>query len=109
VNTKAEIAAAATAEFLRALRGFPEFEGLSARNVLQGLGATLGARGPPLAFTIDEFCTAHRISRSGLYKMWARGIGPRVKRIGVKVLITAEAAAEWRAAGESSPTPGDGA
>ena len=30
----------------------------------------------PLAFSIDEFCRLHRISRAALYKYWAAGIGP---------------------------------
>lgn len=48
------------------------------------------------AFTIPEFCDAHRISRSKLYQMWAAGTGPRIMRIGTKVIITNEAAADWR-------------
>ncbi len=52
--------------------------------------------GPRAAFTIAEFCDAHRISRSKLYQLFDEGTGPRVMRVGVKLLITAEAAAEWR-------------
>jgi hypothetical protein len=48
------------------------------------------------AFTIAEFCDAHRISRSWLYQEWGAGRGPRVKSIGSKKIITAEAAREWR-------------
>jgi hypothetical protein len=48
------------------------------------------------AFTITEFCEAHRISRSKLYQLWAAGIGPRFMKIGAKVLISVEAAADWR-------------
>jgi len=48
------------------------------------------------AFTITEFCEAHRISRSKLCQLWAAGTGPRVMKVGVKVLISIEAAAEWR-------------
>jgi hypothetical protein len=55
------------------------------------------------AFTISEFCEAHRISRSKLYMLWREGTGPRTKSIGNKRIITAEAAAEWRAAGETTP------
>jgi hypothetical protein len=50
----------------------------------------------PPAYTIPEFCTTHKVSRSMLYKMWANGSGPRAKSVGVKKIITAEAAAEWR-------------
>jgi hypothetical protein len=50
------------------------------------------------AFTISEFCEAHRISRSKLYQLWAAGTGPVFKTVGTKKIITVEAAAEWRAA-----------
>jgi hypothetical protein len=33
------------------------------------------------AYTIDEFCNAHRISRSKLYELWSRGKGPRFIQI----------------------------
>jgi hypothetical protein len=57
-----------------------------------------------LAFTISEFCTAHRISRSWLYKAWKAGRGPRIERVGSKILITSEAAADWRCEGaEAGP------
>jgi hypothetical protein len=49
-----------------------------------------------LAFTIAEFCRAHRVSRSWLYAEWRAGRGPRFKRIGRKKIITDEAAADWR-------------
>ncbi len=52
------------------------------------------------AYTIPEFCVAHRISRSALYEMWKRGIGPRRAKTGTgpssKVIITGEAAADFR-------------
>jgi|SRR6516162_6901896 hypothetical protein len=48
------------------------------------------------AYTIKEFCEAHRISRSALYALWREGIGPRFISIGIKKLITVEAAAAWR-------------
>lgn len=54
------------------------------------------------AFTVDEFCTAHRVSRGLLYKLWAAGTGPRIMRAGARVLISVEAAAEWRAAREAA-------
>jgi len=55
----------------------------------------------PAAYTVAEFCTAHRVSRSMLYKMWRAGTGPRIKHVGTKILITAESAAAWRATGEA--------
>ena len=48
------------------------------------------------AFSVDEFCRAHRISRGSLYNYWAAGIGPKFMKVGHRRLISAEAAAEWR-------------
>jgi hypothetical protein len=52
-------------------------------------------------FNIEEFCKAHRISRAMLYKLWNQGLGPRTMRTGKRVLITVEAAAEWRRENEA--------
>jgi hypothetical protein len=52
--------------------------------------------GARYAFTIAEFCEAHRVSKSWLYLEWAVGRGPRVKQIGVKKIITVVDAAAWR-------------
>ena len=54
------------------------------------------------AFTVAEFCEAHRLSRSYLYKIWAAGTGPRIMRVGSKVLISIEAAEDWRRAREAA-------
>ena len=55
---------------------------------------------PHAAYTVPEFCVSHRIGRSALYKLWQEGTGPRRFQVGTgrssKVLITAEAAADWR-------------
>jgi hypothetical protein len=62
-------------------------------------------RDPPperLAFTFDEFCRAHAMSRAHLYNLLKRGEGPAIMRAGKKVLITAEAAAAWRAKSASA-------
>jgi hypothetical protein len=57
---------------------------------------------PAAAYTVNEFCAAHRICRATLYKLWDANKGPRFMRLGPqKILITAEAAAEWRAAREA--------
>ena len=48
------------------------------------------------AQSISQFCSDHAISRSTLYELWARNEGPRKMTVGRKVLISAEAAAEWR-------------
>jgi hypothetical protein len=52
--------------------------------------------GARCAFTVAEFCETHRVSRSWLYQEWKAGRGPKVKQVGVKKIITAEAAYEWR-------------
>jgi hypothetical protein len=48
------------------------------------------------AFTVDQFCAAHQISRALLYKLWEQKLGPRRFCAGSKVLISFEAAADWR-------------
>jgi hypothetical protein len=63
------------------------------------------SRDPPperLAYTFDEFCQAHSMSRAHLYNLIKRGEGPEIMRAGKKVLITAEAAAAWRAKSASA-------
>jgi hypothetical protein len=45
---------------------------------------------------IPTFCHRHDLSRSALYNAWKAGRGPRIMRIGRKVLITREAAEAWR-------------
>jgi predicted DNA-binding transcriptional regulator AlpA len=54
------------------------------------------------AFSIPEFCQRHCISRSAFYKARDAGTGPRLMRLGKKVLISKEAAAEWRRAREQA-------
>jgi hypothetical protein len=48
------------------------------------------------AYSIDEFCKAHRISRAMYYKLDQQGLAPRVMRVGTRALISKEAAADWR-------------
>jgi hypothetical protein len=52
------------------------------------------------ACTIDEFCSARRISKSFFYKLRNQGRGPRLLKIGTVTRITAEAAAEFDRANE---------
>jgi hypothetical protein len=54
------------------------------------------------AFSIREFCAAHRISQSMYFKMRAMGLGPREMAVGSRRLISHEAAAEWRKAREAA-------
>jgi hypothetical protein len=58
--------------------------------------------GEPAAYTVDEFCTAHRIGRSHLYKLWRAGVGPRFFLVGNKRRISNEAASDWRRQGEAA-------
>jgi len=54
---------------------------------------------PPVsvvAYTISEFCAAHRVSRPWLYQQWKLGRGPKFMRAGTKRIITGEEAAAWR-------------
>ncbi|WP_186193809.1 hypothetical protein [Burkholderia gladioli] len=49
------------------------------------------------AFSIEDFCKAHGpISRSYFYELVASGKGPRIMKLGRRVLISMEAAADWR-------------
>jgi hypothetical protein len=53
--------------------------------------------GPPThAFTVQEFCDTHRISRTRYYELKKLGLGPREKSVLGKIIITQEAAADWR-------------
>jgi hypothetical protein len=54
-----------------------------------------GAAGRKAA-SIEEFCEAHDLSRASFYNMRKAGIGPREMRVGARVLISDEAAADWR-------------
>ena len=53
---------------------------------------------PQPVSTIAEFCAAHRISRTHLHNLHRSGKGPRIMKIGKRVLISLEAAADWRQA-----------
>jgi predicted DNA-binding transcriptional regulator AlpA len=48
------------------------------------------------AFDILEFCHRHAISRSAFYNSVKNGTGPRLMRLGTRVLISREAAEAWR-------------
>jgi hypothetical protein len=51
---------------------------------------------PQAAYTIAEFCQTHRISRTHLHNLMKAGQGPRIMKLGRRVLISLEAAIEWR-------------
>jgi hypothetical protein len=46
--------------------------------------------------TIEEFCEAHKISRGFLNILRQRGEAPDFIKVGRRVLISSEAAADWR-------------
>lgn len=53
-------------------------------------------------FSIQEFCIAHGISRGTFYNELKAGRGPRLMRVGSRVMVSAEAAQEWRRAMEEN-------
>jgi predicted DNA-binding transcriptional regulator AlpA len=48
------------------------------------------------AFSVDEFCADHGISRAFFYVLKREGKAPALMKIGTRSLISIEAAAEWR-------------
>lgn len=48
------------------------------------------------ALSIPEFCAAHGLSRSFYFLLRKDGLGPREMRVGGRVLISCEAASDWR-------------
>ena len=48
------------------------------------------------AFTIDEFCFSHGISRATFYNLQKDGDAPDTIRARGRVLISAESARRWR-------------
>lgn len=57
----------------------------------------------PLAYTIAEFCEAYRFGRTQYFQMKRRGLGPREMRVGRRVVISKEAAADWQRDREAAP------
>jgi hypothetical protein len=51
--------------------------------------------------SIKQFCEKNDISRSALYKLWHKGVGPDVLRNGGKIWISDQAEARWIAANEA--------
>jgi hypothetical protein len=76
--------------------------------------AVIGHNGAPdidsptddVVFTVDEFCARNKISKSNLYGLWKRGVGPQFYKSGASTRITSRAEREWhheREAAASSP------
>ena len=53
------------------------------------------------AYSIEEFCRTHGISRAHYFNISKRGEGPRTMHVGSRVLVSEEAAADWRRAREA--------
>jgi hypothetical protein len=47
------------------------------------------------AWSIDEFCIQHAISKSSYYNLKRKGEGPRETHVGTKILISRKDAADW--------------
>lgn len=62
----------------------------------------------PEAYTIVEFCRAHRVGRSTLYRLISQGLAPEITTIGDRCIITREAAARWRESVSGKALPGRG-
>jgi hypothetical protein len=56
---------------------------------------------PLAAYTIREFCRAHKISVPTFYDLKKQNLGPTEMCMGAMVRISAEAAAAWRRAREN--------
>jgi hypothetical protein len=54
------------------------------------------------AYTIEEFCAAHRLSPAMYFKLKTQGLGPREMEVGTRKIISGEAAADWRRAREQT-------
>jgi hypothetical protein len=57
---------------------------------------TIGRDNELDAYTIEEFCRRHSISRGTYYNMKVAGTGPNETRAMKRVLISKEAAQAWR-------------
>jgi hypothetical protein len=64
-----------------------------------GAERSADAREPlPVAYSIPEFCKAHRISQAFFYELKRAGLGPNEMVLGRRRIISGEAAADWRRA-----------
>jgi hypothetical protein len=60
------------------------------------------ARAPPAddngfdVYTIKTFCRRHMISVSFYFKLRQQGLGPQTMKLGKRVLVSKEAANQWR-------------
>jgi hypothetical protein len=55
------------------------------------------------AYSIQEFCSRHSLSRAGFYNLLKAGLAPTTMVVGRRRLISEESAAEWRRRMEATP------
>jgi hypothetical protein len=55
-----------------------------------------------VAYTIHEFCRAHKISPAFYFEIKNAGLGPVEMKLGRRRMISVEAAAAWRRAREAA-------
>ena len=96
-----ETAAAAPAAAPKALRAKPSYppEKQSPESAIPRRGRPQAPRAPPYrggAYSVSEFCEAHRLSVPMFYKLQKRGEAPDITKIGARTIITYEAAKRWR-------------
>jgi hypothetical protein len=54
------------------------------------------------AYSIRQFCIRHGISQGFYFKLKKAGLAPREMTVGARILISKEAAADWRRAREKA-------
>jgi hypothetical protein len=74
-------------------------EDLEMRPEVTGSKVTAGD-GDADAYRLVDFCRRHGISLAMFYKLKSKGLAPAIFYVGNRVLISREAAAEWRRARE---------
>jgi hypothetical protein len=68
-------------------------------------GPSVTQKPPPAfatAFTIAEFCRAHRMSETHYFALKKEGLGPDEMGVGRRRIISFEAATRWRKAREAA-------
>jgi len=60
-----------------------------------------GIAGHRAALSVDAFCEKYGICRASFYNLLKTGRGPKVLKIGTRILISAEADDAWRAEREA--------
>lgn len=48
------------------------------------------------SYTVKEFCSAFRISRSFFYKLQKQGKAPQTYKLGTRTFVSVDSADKWR-------------